>query len=189
MPPETEVVAPDGEVTPPIITAGGVTVELPVSTTCCSLAALAASEAGAPDVEEGNGDLEAEAVVVVGMKNLLVGEIWGSGLVPADARPSRVGPGLTRPPRVAVLSSTESDCEVVQARLTSDFALTSSSGSLLASKLWRLPLRIFCKIDRKIVISALITLGFLHVYSRLVVWRVRNTTNTSRREIRLFLPE
>jgi hypothetical protein len=48
-------------------------------------------------------------------------------------------------PSVAVLSSTERDCDVVQDKETSDLALSSSSGSLDAKRLCRLPLRIFCK--------------------------------------------
>ena len=48
-------------------------------------------------------------------------------------------------PKVAVLGSTDKDWEVVQAKETSDLALSRSSGSLEANKLWRLPLRIFWK--------------------------------------------
>ena len=44
-----------------------------------------------------------------------------------------------------VLSSTDKDWDVVQARETSDLALSSNSGSLEANKLWRLPLKIFWK--------------------------------------------
>ena len=47
-------------------------------------------------------------------------------------------------PNVAVLSSTDKDCEVVQAKETSDLAFTNSSSSFEANRLWRLPLRIFC---------------------------------------------
>lgn len=42
---------------------------------------------------------------------------------------------LPVPPKVAVLSSTESDCDVVQAKETSDLALSSNSGSFEANKL------------------------------------------------------
>ena len=39
------------------------------------------------------------------------------------------------PPKVAVLNSTDNDCEVVHANDTSDLALTRISGSLEANKL------------------------------------------------------
>ena len=61
--------------------------------------------------------------------------------------PNGWGGRRVNPAAVAVLGSTDRDCEVVQANETSDLALSKSSGSLLANKLWRLPLSIFCKRD------------------------------------------